>query len=337
MFSKKLLALSFSALILSSVPAFAKMGTESGGGGDASEERVNEIRSDILSWINNGGAKGLSLPRELSYGEYVDKMTDILQPKKVVVEFTEKDVKVKEALKTCKGFIARTDSKSHILCNISRFKNTSESEQYKLIHHEYAGLVNVENNEEAASDYAVSSQITDFLQTQSVLRLAVKKAKNQLNTNSNICISHFQSASANGIYLTTCTGQKEFTTWTYGNNHESNKRPEQEMITDELRKKGFTFAGSYFDGVLLHIVSPNPSDRYCLLARHEGHAFPPSSVENIIDCGEGTQTNIKPASLDSYLRNNGYEYVETANSNYPIFDGKDVIGAKILVYKKSER
>lgn len=175
MFSRKLLVLSFSALILSSVPAFAKMGTESGGGGDASEIRVDEIRADILNWINLDGPRGLVLPGELSYGEYVDKMTAILKEKKVAVEFTDKEVKVEGALKTCKGFTSDNNLKHHILCNISRFKNTPDSEQYKLIHHEYAGLVNVERNEGPVSDYVISSQITDFLSSQKVLKLSVKK------------------------------------------------------------------------------------------------------------------------------------------------------------------
>ena len=68
------------------------------------------------------------------------------------------------------------DSKAHILCNILRFKSTSESEQYKLIHHEYAGLAGVENNEGAASDYSLSTQITEYLTLQTVLKLGLKKA-----------------------------------------------------------------------------------------------------------------------------------------------------------------
>jgi hypothetical protein len=158
-----------------------------GGGGDTSELRVNEIRSDILKWINDNGARGLVLPSDISYGEYFDKMTDIMQPKKVVISFTEKEVAVRGTLKTCKGFLSAIDSKPHVLCNISRFKNTSESEQYKLIHHEYAGLVRVENNEGAASDYVVSSQITGFLTKQLVLKLAIKKAPDA-NANKGICL-----------------------------------------------------------------------------------------------------------------------------------------------------
>lgn len=183
--SKKLVyACLMSAQLLTYSTAFAKSGggAIAGGGGDATEERVNEIRADLLKWIKNDGAKDLTLPSTLSYGEYVSKMKDILQAQKVVIGFVEKDDATNEELqvnvngmpKTCRGFISKEDSRFHILCNITRFINTPESAQYRLIHHEYAGLVNVENNDEAASDYAISSQITDYLSMQTVLRLAVK-------------------------------------------------------------------------------------------------------------------------------------------------------------------
>lgn len=169
-------------LISSTVFARSGGGAIAGGGGDATEERVNEIRSDLLKWINDDGAKDLSLPETLSYGEYVAKMTHILEPQRVVIGFIEKDddsnvelqVSVNGMPKTCRSFLSIVDSRPHILCSISRFKNTSDSEQYKLIHHEYAGLMNIENNDEAASDYKISSQITDYLTLQTVLRLAVK-------------------------------------------------------------------------------------------------------------------------------------------------------------------
>lgn len=188
--SKRLVyACLLSAQLLTYSTAFARSGggAIAGGGGDANEERVNVIRADLLRWINNNGARDLKLPKSTSYGEYFDKMTAVLEPLEVVVGFVEKDDETNEELmvsvdgtpKTCRGFISIIDSKKHILCNISRFKNTSEPEQYKLIHHEYAGLVNIENNEAAASDYAVSSQITEFLSYQTVLRLAVKSKRNK--------------------------------------------------------------------------------------------------------------------------------------------------------------
>lgn len=180
---KKTILLTGFLSLMSIFPVHAKVTGHEGGGGDAAEIRVNEIRSDILKWLNDEGGKELEMPKDLSYGEYFDKMTDILQPKKVVIGFVEKDsyfndelkVNINGVPKTCRGFVSKKDLKHHILCNLSRFKDTSESEQYKLIHHEYAGLVNIEKNEGGASDYFISSQITDFLKVHKVLKLAVKK------------------------------------------------------------------------------------------------------------------------------------------------------------------
>jgi hypothetical protein len=242
---KKLLILTCSTLLISSAPAFAKKGTESGGGGDASELRVNEIRSDLLNWISNEGAKGLDLPNELSYGEYFSKMTDILQSKKVIIGFVEKDDKNKNELKvsvngtpkTCRGFISAVDSKPHILCNLSRFKSTSESEQYKLIHHEFAGLVNVENNEGAASDYAISSQITDFLSEQTVLKLAVKKSGNQVESKQKpICTIHkTHGSNFAGLKYDIFVVMVKDDSYDYGD-YENRKEADARM--EELRKLG---------------------------------------------------------------------------------------------------
>ena len=173
---------------------FAKSGggAVAGGGGDASEARVDEIRSDILKWINDGGAEGLTL-KNISYGEYKSKMTEVLQPKIVIVNFIEKDHATDEELqvnvdgkpKTCRSFISSRNSSYNILCNISRFKETTDSNQYKLIHHEFAGLMFIEKNEGAASDYEISSQITEFLSKQFVLKLAIKKQVKIKNEDAN--------------------------------------------------------------------------------------------------------------------------------------------------------
>lgn len=163
-------------------PGFAAIGGDSGGGGDALEVRVNEIRSDLLEWIKKGGARELTLPTDISYGEYEDKMKDILENKKVALSFTNDVVKVNGAEKTCRGsfltvktFSSEKKTSPQVLCNITRFKNTAESEQYPLIHHEYAALQNLERNDGAASDYEISNQITDFLENKIVKKLAVKK------------------------------------------------------------------------------------------------------------------------------------------------------------------
>lgn len=167
--------------LLTITPAFAVLGNSSGGGGDEVEERVNSIREDILQWIEDGGSNGLRLPVDITLAEYNENMPNFLENKKVLISAVIDDSSPDEELrvvvngvpKTCRGFISKKDSRPHILCNISRFNSTSESGQYRLIHHEYAGLARVEKNEGAASDYVISSQITDYLTEQKVLRLAV--------------------------------------------------------------------------------------------------------------------------------------------------------------------
>ena len=177
-----ILGLFFMMSFLCSESSLAQ-GNGVGGGGDSQESRVNDIREDILSWIKKGGSKALIFPPDITLKEYNKKMTELLQPKAVVVSFVEKDhdydeekqVVVYGKNKTCRGFLSRIDNRPNILCHISRFKSTTPSDQYRLIHHEYAGLGYLERNDGAASDYNISNQITDFLAKVRVSKLALVK------------------------------------------------------------------------------------------------------------------------------------------------------------------
>ncbi|MGK5084953.1 hypothetical protein WDW37_16820 [Bdellovibrionota bacterium FG-1] len=178
-------------LVLSMNAHAAKEGGTSGGGGNTGEIPVDEIRADILKWVSEGGAQGLKLPARTSYDEYRSSMTRFLLPHSVVLTAVtseqEKEeerkpnpdpeliVKVEGQPKTCRGFVSIRDNRPHMLCNSDRFKATSPSEQYRLVHHEYAGLAGVEQNMGASSDYEISNQITDYLVPETVLRLSVKK------------------------------------------------------------------------------------------------------------------------------------------------------------------
>lgn len=159
------------------------MAEREGGGGDPSEARVNQIRVDLLSWINRGGAKKLKLFDDISLEQYESEMLNVLSDNVVSIIFVEKDhvtnrelqVIVEGAPKTCRGFISDYSKQYVILCNINRFNNMTEAEQYRLIHHEFAGLVRIEKNEGSFSDYSVSDQITTFLEPQKVLKLVVNR------------------------------------------------------------------------------------------------------------------------------------------------------------------
>lgn len=179
------LILMMSSMIIP-LKAFAgQEGGSSGGGGDSTEARVDEIRAEILKWINDGSSQNLNLPENISHDDYVKKMIPVLRPQAVTVSFVtsreeeatndpELKVTVNGKKKTCRGFISAIDQKYNILCNIERFNLTDESEQYSLIHHEYAGLVGIEQNVGAASDYRISSQLTFMLEDKTVKRLAIR-------------------------------------------------------------------------------------------------------------------------------------------------------------------
>ena len=160
-------------------------GSESGGGGDACEIRVGEIRAALLQWVGDGGPKELVFPADITLENYIAVMTtELVAPpdaRAVVIGCVsteqenlesqkphpdpEQIVSVGGELKTCRGFVSERDHLQHVLCNIERFASdkTSASDQIRLIHHEFAGLGQVEKNNGAASDYEISDQITDFL------------------------------------------------------------------------------------------------------------------------------------------------------------------------------
>lgn len=177
----------FLTAFLNMGPALAR-GGETGGGGDSSEIRVNDIRIDILKWIDEGGPQQLTLPHGMTKKFYYSSMRRILSPHAVVLGFvtTEQEnntleqelkVSVNGQPKTCRGFVSIYDQLPHILCNIERFTATAPGAQYRLIHHEYAGLAGVEQNIGASSDYVISDKITDFLDPEVVLRLSVKQRR----------------------------------------------------------------------------------------------------------------------------------------------------------------
>ncbi len=171
--------------ILSSLSVSAE--SKEGGGGDAEEAKVNEIREDLLNWIKSGGHLELKYPADLTPAIYEEKMTRILAPKAVLVAFVENDnssdpelrVSVEGVPKTCRGFISRK-KKPSMVCNINRFRATPNAAQYRLIHHEYAGLVLAERNDGAASDYELSNQLTEYFQVTSNLTLKLSSTKGNI-------------------------------------------------------------------------------------------------------------------------------------------------------------
>lgn len=143
-----------------------------GNGGDMCENRFKLISDDIRLWILNLGSAGLKLPVELSYTQYNQGMLQQISSAKV--SCTDEKIFIGESEKTCKNYVAK-DGKTHINCNVNRFMNTSESDQYILVHHEYAGLAGFEVNTGEDSNYEISNQLSEYLENKLVKKLAVKK------------------------------------------------------------------------------------------------------------------------------------------------------------------
>jgi hypothetical protein len=143
-----------------------------GNGGDICEDRIKLVRDDIATWIKKSGSAGLTLPSGISVTDYNSAMSAQMQAAQI--SCVGEPVMVGTTEKTCKNFVA-SNGTPQIVCNFDRFNQTAETEQYVLVHHEYAGLAGIEVNIGDSSNYPVSNQISEYLQTETVQKLTIKK------------------------------------------------------------------------------------------------------------------------------------------------------------------
>jgi hypothetical protein len=169
-FMRKWIVNSFGIFIALSPLAHA--GHEVPNGGDICEDRFKIVRDDIKSWIEEGGAASLVLPKNLSITDYKTKM--LAEIAVAQVSCVDSNTQVDGAEKTCENFLDDKGT-AQIICNRQRFMATDESDQYVLVHHEYAGLSGFEVNQGMSSQYSISNQITGALETQEMLKLVVNK------------------------------------------------------------------------------------------------------------------------------------------------------------------
>jgi hypothetical protein len=151
-------------------------GSEGVGGGDLCDDRVKIIRDDLRSWIGKGGAADLKLPRPWAKASYDSTM--LAQIERAQVRCVSPGdagypVQINGMAKTCR--FGRTQGTSLITCDTKKFAAIGESDQYVLIHHEYAGLAGIEKPNGADSDYRVSNLISGYLESRVVKQLVVKK------------------------------------------------------------------------------------------------------------------------------------------------------------------
>jgi hypothetical protein len=150
----------------------AHEGGSSPGGGDMCEDRIKLIRDDIGAWINKGGPASLKLPTGITVSDYSQRMTNAISKAQIEC-VTQGDhhypVEVFGRPKVCRF----EPSENLVTCDFVKFNSTSEAEQYRLIHHELAGLADLEQPDRADSHYDISNQITSFLKNEVVKRLAI--------------------------------------------------------------------------------------------------------------------------------------------------------------------
>ncbi len=165
------------ALAISASTSFAA--EKEGNGGDMCEDRIKIIRDDIVSWIKNGGSAGLNLFEGVSADQYMTRMQAALATAQV--RCTSDTITIGNAEKTCKNFLDSIGV-PQILCNRNQFlKETSDSDQYVLVHHEYAGLSGIETPNGTDSNYRISNQISAYLVEAVVKKLAVRSADTTCN------------------------------------------------------------------------------------------------------------------------------------------------------------
>lgn len=149
------------------------------GGGDLCEDRIQIIREDLRSWINQGGAQGLQLPAPLTVQQYSTNMLKEIDQAKIRCVGPKDQgypVAINGTPKVCR-FDRNWLGRTQITCDAEKFQAINESDQYILVHHEYAGLAGVEQPNLDDSTYGVSNQISGYLVDTIVKKLAVKSQR----------------------------------------------------------------------------------------------------------------------------------------------------------------
>jgi hypothetical protein len=180
----KILILAFLFSVSAQARPSSQGGSEGTGGGDACEQRIQEIRDDLKSWIAKGGPKRfVNIP--VSSEEYSTRMSAYLAVESLSsgaykpatkIECVHRSIEVQGVEKTCR--FDRFSSGPQITCNAVALmdkRTMGVDEQYKIIHHEFAGLAGLEAPSASQSSYIYSNQISAFLANQVVKKLAVKE------------------------------------------------------------------------------------------------------------------------------------------------------------------
>lgn len=153
-------------------------GTSVRGGGDLCEDRIKVIRDDLKTWIQGGGPEGLKLPNSISSKAYSEAMLNEMERALIRCVGSGDSgypVNVDGVAKVCR--FDQTSMASQITCDFDKFQRMSESDQYVLVHHEYAGLARLEIPNETDSNYEISNQISGYLEEHVIKKLVISPKK----------------------------------------------------------------------------------------------------------------------------------------------------------------
>jgi len=162
-------------LIFSSFSSFAvDVGTRDGVA--SCQNRIKVVSSDLNKWIQQGGPKDLILSQNMSLNFYSQAMLTQIKKAKIKCVSEGDDgypVEIEGTQKVCRFDLDLTTNNSFIKCDSLKFNSLNETEQYVLVHHEFAGLAGIEIPNGDDSDYSISNQISAYLVDTLVKRLAV--------------------------------------------------------------------------------------------------------------------------------------------------------------------
>lgn len=144
----------------------SSLGNEKGNGGDSCEQTIKEIAVDIKRWIQNDDYQGMKFPQTISEKAYKEQM--LVAISKTTISCTTKPLSYGNTEKTC------INIKNHMTCDFQRFMESSPTDQYKLIHHEYAGIAGIETNNNDNSRYFLTNQLGDFLKETYTYKLGIR-------------------------------------------------------------------------------------------------------------------------------------------------------------------
>lgn len=181
-----------------------------GNGGDMCENRFKTVRDDLREWILDGGSDFLRLPAGITHEQYKQLMLEKINTAKV--SCIDRKILIGGAEKTCRNFV-KADGSLRIQCHRGLLMNTTESDQYVLVHHEYAGLAGFEVNNGDNSNYEISNQITGYLEDQIVKKLAVKPSAYENPFSSASCAGPQMTIQAARNLIPQTSEEREFPTF----------------------------------------------------------------------------------------------------------------------------